>query len=264
MAGVPDTNTFSLQDVVDIIPGVQTSLQDCFDDALADLFDPAYEGSKDALLNFRNYGNSSQIYYEPITAASRSLYHNDASWSTVRGDTDATSVDDVYDFEIWVEDTGSTYTIHRAFMRFDLTSIPVTATCEEAGIGLDLAAESADLYDGSNYEAIGIVSTHGASIGTADWDALTLGSNYLFSTFVEVDTASPDYEDFMFAIRSTNSTELGRVEDAFGGYLEVAIINKHYDNDNNQPFDKRGMTVFNSGEAIGGVIPPALRLVITI
>jgi len=56
---VPDTNTFSFTDVKDEIEnngGATTnSLVDAFTNANDAGFDPAYEGSKNALLNFRNY-----------------------------------------------------------------------------------------------------------------------------------------------------------------------------------------------------------------
>ena len=54
--GVPNTTTFSLQDVVDEIKPTTDDLVDCFADAVSGSFDPSYEGSKNALLNFRNYG----------------------------------------------------------------------------------------------------------------------------------------------------------------------------------------------------------------
>jgi len=58
-AQVPDTNTFSFTDVKDEIEdngGATTnSLVDAFTNANASGFDPAYEGSKNSLLNFRNY-----------------------------------------------------------------------------------------------------------------------------------------------------------------------------------------------------------------
>jgi hypothetical protein len=64
---VPNTNTFTLQDVTGEIGiiGVD-SLQECFDNANSAGFDPAYAGSKNQLLNFRNYnhsasGNSVQV-----------------------------------------------------------------------------------------------------------------------------------------------------------------------------------------------------------
>jgi hypothetical protein len=54
---VPDTATFTLQDVVDSVIPTTSDLVDCFADADAAQFDPTYEGSKNNLYNFRNYGN---------------------------------------------------------------------------------------------------------------------------------------------------------------------------------------------------------------
>lgn len=54
---VPNTTTFSLQDVVDAVNPTTDDLVDCFADADSGQFDPTYEGSKDRLYNFRNYGN---------------------------------------------------------------------------------------------------------------------------------------------------------------------------------------------------------------
>tara|TARA_R100000656_G_scaffold110072_2_gene82118 strand:+ start:567 stop:992 length:426 start_codon:yes stop_codon:yes gene_type:complete len=52
---VPNTSTFSLQNVVNEIAGAQSSLSDCFFDANPDGFNPSYEGLKNSLLNFRDY-----------------------------------------------------------------------------------------------------------------------------------------------------------------------------------------------------------------
>jgi len=55
MGSVPNTNTFSLQDVVDVVnPSIHT-LQHSFDESIPEYFDPTYEGNKDRLSNFRNY-----------------------------------------------------------------------------------------------------------------------------------------------------------------------------------------------------------------
>jgi sucrose-6-phosphate hydrolase SacC (GH32 family) len=51
---VPDTTSFSLQDVIAVTGG--TSLQDAFDNSVDGLFDSNYIGTKTNLLNFRNYG----------------------------------------------------------------------------------------------------------------------------------------------------------------------------------------------------------------
>jgi len=53
---VPDTNTFTLQNVVTEVNPTTDDLVDCFADAVASKFDSNYSGSKNSLLNFRNYG----------------------------------------------------------------------------------------------------------------------------------------------------------------------------------------------------------------
>lgn len=55
---VPDTTTFTLQDVVNEVNPTTDDLVDCFADANASDFDVVYEGSKDELLNFRNYNGT--------------------------------------------------------------------------------------------------------------------------------------------------------------------------------------------------------------
>ena len=59
--GVPDTTTFTLQNVVDEVNPTTDDLVDCFADATASYFDSSYEGSKNQLLNFRNYGSGNAL-----------------------------------------------------------------------------------------------------------------------------------------------------------------------------------------------------------
>jgi hypothetical protein len=59
LAQVPDNTTFNLDTVVKVVNPTTDDLQDCFNDANASLFDPTYSGSKNSLLNFRNYGAAS-------------------------------------------------------------------------------------------------------------------------------------------------------------------------------------------------------------
>jgi hypothetical protein len=80
---VPNTTTFTLQDVVDEINPTTDDLVDCFADANSDLFDSTYEGSKNGLLNFRNYN----AYFEGI------LYIVDIDY--VQSSTDWSDIDDV-------------------------------------------------------------------------------------------------------------------------------------------------------------------------
>lgn len=53
---IPNTSSgWGLQDVVDEVNPPTDDLQTCFELAWEDGFDPLYSGSKNALLNFRNY-----------------------------------------------------------------------------------------------------------------------------------------------------------------------------------------------------------------
>lgn len=73
--GVPNNDTFNLQDVCDEIYGNHVAgrnLSDCFTSAIAARFDPAYSGSKNSLLNFRNY-------HLPVIQATVNLVHINAT-----------------------------------------------------------------------------------------------------------------------------------------------------------------------------------------
>ena len=95
---VPDTTTFELQDVVDEVNPTTDDLVDCFADAIASKFDSAYEGSKNQLLNFRNYGavtdtsflsGSGQQDVKSICsqAVNTTKYHNGSNSNPSVGDT---------------------------------------------------------------------------------------------------------------------------------------------------------------------------------
>ena len=93
---VPDTTTFTLQDVVDEINPTTDDLVDCFADATAACFDSSYSGTKTELLNFRNYGASCTTSYSSSVAVKPSIacsgtvnqtyYHNGSGAYPVSGD----------------------------------------------------------------------------------------------------------------------------------------------------------------------------------
>jgi hypothetical protein len=60
---VPNTNTFSLQDVIDNIVEGPNNLVSCFNGAASKGFVAAYAGSKDRLSNFRGYSQPSSGGY---------------------------------------------------------------------------------------------------------------------------------------------------------------------------------------------------------
>lgn len=70
---VPDTNTFTLANVCDDLSlvGANRNLVQAFAVADPAKFDPAYEGSKNSLLNFRNYGAIAPVLEIAPTLANR-------------------------------------------------------------------------------------------------------------------------------------------------------------------------------------------------
>ena len=87
---VPDTNTFTLQNVVTEVNPTTDDLVDCFADAVASKFDSNYSGSKNSLLNFRNYGavtlttfhltvNTPKSSFACYGTANNVAYHNGGS-----------------------------------------------------------------------------------------------------------------------------------------------------------------------------------------
>ena len=100
--GVPDTTTFTLQDVADEFSlGTNDGLIDCFDEATSADFDPAYSGDKDNLRNFRNYDGTTSLpsFLGSVGTASSvnpcsppltmniTYYHNGSGTNPVVGDT---------------------------------------------------------------------------------------------------------------------------------------------------------------------------------
>src|SRR5690606_32555534 len=73
LMAVPDTNTFTLANVCDELSlvGGDRNLVEAFAVADPGQFDPAYEGSKNSLLNFRNYGAVAPILSISPTLSNR-------------------------------------------------------------------------------------------------------------------------------------------------------------------------------------------------
>ncbi len=100
---VPDTDKFSLQDVVDVVNPKADNLTLCFNTSTSKYFDDKYVGNKDSLLNFRNYGQHGYSLY--------SSYHHirsvDAKFENFLDKNDANNLNRVKDF--------NNYYNHRVF-----------------------------------------------------------------------------------------------------------------------------------------------------
>jgi hypothetical protein len=94
---VPNTTTFTLQNVVDEVNPTTDDLVDCFSDANSSGFDGTYSGNKDNLLNFRNYTHVTLTSYSSSagqgsvfgvcdTSLLQTYYHDGSGSLPVTGD----------------------------------------------------------------------------------------------------------------------------------------------------------------------------------
>jgi len=112
---VPDTDTFTLQDVVDVVNPTTDDLVDCIADADPLGWDPAYEGSKNNLLNFRNYDVTPSIEATPAIR-----------FFEINGDPVTPGLD--Y-YTVTIIPTGSSYTISDAgYTWINATKVGLTVT----------------------------------------------------------------------------------------------------------------------------------------
>ena len=96
--GVPNTATFTLQNVLDVVTPTTDDLVSCFTDATAAKFDSTYSGDKDELLNFRNYDGIPSFLgsvegKDPCSLTMNiTYYHNGSGTNPTVGDTVYTDV----------------------------------------------------------------------------------------------------------------------------------------------------------------------------
>ena len=105
---VPDTTTFTLQDVADEFGlGSNDGLTDCFDEATSSDFDVLYEGNKDELLNFRNYGGVTLIAVTMSSGTSKDVCNETPNITRYTDGTDSSGpvVGDV----VYTNSTGTSF-----------------------------------------------------------------------------------------------------------------------------------------------------------
>lgn len=257
MPGVPDTNTFSLQDVVDVVNPAVNSLRGCFNDAIDYYFQDAYKGSKDRLSNFRGYGNAVGKYFDLETANDGFIDESGINWNTVHGSLSGNNVDSVNDYEVYVDYSGSLYYIYRTFLSFDLSQIPAGSTCDKALLGL----RTLDEYAGASEDyPVGCLGSQSSPLVVDDFDALTF-ADVAFDSFEDDDGTIFSSQGFNRQIRSYGSAQRALIAGKFGGTLDIAIINDIYDQSDNPPSSKYGVQIFRAGEFYA---PPVLYIEFTI
>ena len=141
---VPNTDTFSLQDVVDEINPTTDDLQDCVDDANSSDYDTTYyTAPATSLLEFRNYGNNTPVV---------SLTTTENQGSYLQMNCTATST------QTWVAsgDASETITSNSPGFTYSVSAPAV--------VDIDITAPSISQLDVSNSELTGAVITNNNSL----------------------------------------------------------------------------------------------------
>ena len=238
--GVPNNFSYTLQNVVDEIPGVQTSLKDCFDDADDESFDPTYGGSSysgegtgfDRLRNFRNYGE--HIALRSVTIRpyffytdKKSLYGEGAAevgWGNIRNCT----VNWNFETEpapliVSVKRTYTGYiTIGRAYLAFDLR-------------GLTGLAQSVKLHIKRN-TSVGV--GHGFNIYRANWSDPLATTDACSSVADLLSGANSGYHQddssYVYTIESVSGDLSSFDTNAMDSLLSTVLVHS-YDHDDTLP-----------------------------
>ena len=107
--GVPNTNTFNMQNVSSTVDPSKSQLTQLIEVANAQspsLWDPAYSGSKNSLLNFRNYDGGGTDYYPIILSPATFPVAEDFTVFTTRNPITGLVTNDVLFY--WTDDDGYT------------------------------------------------------------------------------------------------------------------------------------------------------------
>lgn len=238
---VPNTNTFTLQDVCNVVGG--TTLQEAFYYSESKYFDPTYSGSKDRLSNFRNYGYN-EVSLNVIESASRYMYFTAGTWQNVRDSLFGT-IGNLTDYFVTTRRSsdGYTYRLDRTFFKFDLSGI--SGTCFEAYLLLPLiekigsgslkftASSQYDPITSYNYNEIGDISIFNGGYSQN-------GNN---------DSVIPYY----LKVYSTSSDITNYIQPKFGSNLLVGVRETaDFSNLDPNPGTDNSFHLFRSGEGSGG------------
>ena len=158
---VPNTTTFMLQDVVNTVNPTTDDLVDCFADAVSSKFDSSYSGSKNNLLNFRNYDAGAS--------------GNQLSFIT-------TSSGGTYGF--YLSNATANSTVNATFKYLSKTTGDLPITVRHAGVARS---------PGYSYTANVAMGSGGSYFGRGDWAVTSsnfgLGSTVTFQMLINSSTA---------------------------------------------------------------------------
>ena len=242
MGWVPNTATFSLQDVVNVTGG--TSLTAAFANAQDRYFDSAYKGTKTSLMNFRNYGYD-EVMIDRDDNYCADIYNSGSTWSTVRG-AGSGSLNGADPYRIRTQNSAGTYIISRTFLGFDLSSLAGKSAVDleyRHGLRAYSGAPSLKVVNG----------TQSSPVGTGDYDAFTFGDE-IISASVNIISPNGSLSYYLNAVAS--SSELSTISSTyFGAMFKIALL-EAYDNNDYAPSSGEDVKyeLWKAGEVLANTI----------
>ena len=224
---VPDTNTFTLQDVVDEVNPSIESLTACFADAVDDYFDVIYKGDKDRLSNFRNYGYIN-VEVEIEESSVTSLYneetgdHNGLDYADMWGESscDVVQTDGWQGLQTTLTGNPNTSKLNawRTVMSFDLSLLPSSGFTI---ISAELYFEIDSTYNSQVGSRIYRLDMSSPSWSVNHWDDVEDTTYLAMSGFERIFTT----EESQVRMYSANGSELLSIGLDFGD--ELVLVWRH-------------------------------------
>lgn len=241
---VPNTNTFTLQDVINEVSPATNDLAACFAAANPDGFDPLYVGNKDRLSNFRNYRTQFVTDFGVTDDTHGHIWNEDETWASIREFTSGVAVVTTGDFVVGVDYGGGSYFVNRTFFTFDLTSL-VGKTIISAKLEVAIMSQV-----GSDASLVAMKSNQSSGLLVGDFDAFDW-NDFAMTSFTKVPAAGSCRAYVRLA--TANVAEVAMIQSAVGNRLKLAIL--HY-NDifDVEPSSELSYNLYRAGECISGCI----------
>lgn len=215
---VPDTNTFSLQDVCNVVGG--NTLQEAFNNAIEIQFDPNYIGHRDRLYNFRNYGNNFTIINGKEQASGSYYYEYQQNQALIWGEfTDHT----IMHTTTYSNSDNTNIKKFRTFIKFDLSTM--SGTLYDFKLILPLISKT------TNGDIRVYRSNHSDPISLADpkinYESVDFSNSRVFTgNYVETSNNNNSIPE-KIEVYATSS-DIPYMQSRLGSYLSICIV-EYYD-----------------------------------
>jgi hypothetical protein len=261
---VPNTNTFSLQDVCNVVlPSVDT-LVTCFDEAVSAYFDAAYEGDHDRLSNFRNYGSANSIrtaVFGLYTGGGNGEIYSDTTlgWANCRNAVNGIldDVNDPYRVGVYYDYDNTIWSIRRLFMCFDLSGLE-GKTCVSATLRVGLRS-----HVGSDAVIYGMVGTQSIPLVYGNFSSFSWSTYIMSGDQGIINQPACGTGDLNYIYLSATSAECDVITSTyFTGLFKLVIVHDYdFHNQEPDPDEEQSLNLWQVGECLTNcVCAPVLTI----